>query len=146
VSEAAIDMNAIVYRLGNNLNLDQVIELYHASTLSERRPVEDRGAMAAMLENASLVVTAWDGERLVGLARTLSDFLYVGYLSDLAVHAEYQRQGIGKELIAQTRRYMGPKAKLVLIAAPRAVEYYPRIGFSKVESAWMLGADAPFPR
>jgi ribosomal protein S18 acetylase RimI-like enzyme len=138
-------MRSIDFRAGNNLDLDQVIELYRASTLGERRPLADRKAMSAMLIHASLIVTAWEGEKMVGLARTLTDFLYVGYLSDLAVHEEYQRRGIGKGLIAQTRRFMGPKAKLVLVAAPKAVDYYPKIGFSKIESAWSLGAEEPFP-
>lgn len=143
--EATPAQPPIIYRAGNNLDLDQVIELYRASTLGERRPVEDRRTMAAMLAHASLILSAWEGQKLVGIARTLTDFLYVGYLSDLAVHAEYQRRGIGKGLIAQTRRHMGPKSKLVLLAAPKAVEYYPRIGFAKVESAWMLEAEKPFP-
>jgi hypothetical protein len=75
----------IIYRLGNDLDLDQVIKLYRASTLGERRPVDDRGRMAAMLRHANLVVTAWDGDLLVGIARSLSDFAFCTYLSDLAV-------------------------------------------------------------
>jgi hypothetical protein len=78
-------MNRIRYQYGNNLNLDQVIELYNASTLGERRPVDDRQVMADMFRHANLVVTAWDGDLLIGIARTLTDFSYVGYLSDLAV-------------------------------------------------------------
>ena len=84
-------MTAIEYRLGNNLNLDQVIDLYNASTLGERRPVDDRRIMSEMLQRANLVVTAWDGELLVGIARTLTDFSYVGYLADLAVRESHQR-------------------------------------------------------
>ncbi len=101
-------MNQIDYRYGNKLNLDQVIELYHASTLGERRPVDNRETMTNMLENANLVVTAWDGEVLVGIARSLTDFTYVGYLAELAVRASYQRRGIGIELMRQTRARMGP--------------------------------------
>ena len=73
------------YRLGNDLDLDKVIDLYAASTLGERRPIDDRSRMAAMLKNANLVVTAWDGDLLVGISRSLSDFSYATYLSDLAV-------------------------------------------------------------
>lgn len=81
----------IDYRHGNDLDLDAVIELYRASSLGERRPVDDRAIMGQMLRHANLVVTAWDASRLVGISRTLTDFGYVGYLSDLAVHAAYQR-------------------------------------------------------
>ena len=138
-------MNSIRYQYGNDLDLDQVIELYNASTLGERRPVEDRQVMADMLRHANLVVTAWDGDLLVGIARTLTDFSYVGYLSDLAVKASHQRKGIGIQLVQKTREKMGPKSMLVLLAAPKAVEYYPKIGFSKHNSAWTINAQAPFP-
>jgi GNAT superfamily N-acetyltransferase len=138
-------MNSIRYQYSNDLDLDQVIELYNASTLGERRPVDDRQVMSDMLRHANLVVTAWDGNLLVGIARTLTDFSYVGYLSDLAVKASHQRKGIGIQLVQKTREKMGPKSMLVLLAAPKAVEYYPKIGFSKHNSAWTINAQAPFP-
>lgn len=135
---------AISYRIGNRLDLDEVIELYVASTLGERRPVGSRDRMQGMIANANLVVTAWDdeGERplLVGISRSLSDFRYVTYLADLAVRASHQRRGIGAELIRQTKR-AAPEAYIVLLAAPKAVDYYPHIGFKRHESAWILKAD-----
>jgi predicted N-acetyltransferase YhbS len=133
-------MDKIIYRYGNALDIDQVIELYCASTLGERRPVDNQVTMGRMIEHANLVVTAWDGEQLVGIARTLTDFDYVGYLADLAVRASHQRRGIGIELIRQTRARMGTSSMLVLLAAPRAVGYYPKIGFSRHGSAWTLHA------
>ena len=135
----------IEYRFGNELNLDQMIDLYHASTLGERRPVDNRQIMAKMLQHANLVVTAWDGDLLVGIARTLTDFAYVGYLADLAVRLQYQRGGIGVKLIELTRSKMGPRSMLVLLAAPKAANYYPKIGFVPHESAWTLAAGDQFP-
>ena len=131
-------MGEIIYRYGNDL--DQVLDLYDASTLGERRPVDDHAIMADMIAHANLVVTAWDGALLVGIARTLTDFTYVGYLADLAVRESYQRQGIGTELIRKTREKMGARSMLVLLAAPKSVEYYPKIGFTKHDSAWTLRA------
>lgn len=134
------DLDAMItYRLGNALDVDVVIELYRASTLGERRPVDDRDRMARMLREANLVVTAWDDEQLVGIARSLSDFTYVTYLSDLAVHVAWQRRGIGRELIRRTRELAGAKATVILLAAPAAAEYYPRLGFIRHEQAWILG-------
>jgi GNAT superfamily N-acetyltransferase len=138
-------MSTIDYRIGNDLDLSEVIELYNASTLGERRPTADRDRMAAMLGHANLVVTAWHAQKLVGLARTLTDFVYVGYLADLAVHVGYQRRGVGKGLIARTRAEMGTNSTLVLLAAPQAVDYYPHVGFTRHESAWLLRASDPFP-
>ena len=90
-----------------------------------------------MLRHANLVVTAWDGELLVGVARSLSDFSYATYLSDLAVRVSHQRQGIGRELIRRTQAAGGP-AMIVLLAAPKAEDYYRRIGFTQRPQCWLL--------
>lgn len=128
----------IEYRVGNHLDLAEVIELYRASTLGERRPVDDHDRMGRMIANANLVITAWDGELLVGISRSLTDFSYVTYLSDLAVRQSHQRQGIGRELIRRTREASGPWAAIVLLAAPKAVDYYPHVGFTHHPQAWIL--------
>jgi predicted N-acetyltransferase YhbS len=138
-------MANIEYRYGNDLDLDQVIELYNESTLGQRRPVDDRQIVSDMIRHGNLTVTAWDEELLVGISRTLTDFSYVGYLSDLAVRQSYQRMGIGVEMIQKTREKMGPRSMLVLLAAPQAADYYPKIGFVKHNSAWLLRATDPFP-
>jgi predicted N-acetyltransferase YhbS len=131
----------ISYRTGNDLDLDQIIDLYRSSTLGERRPVDDKARMQQMLQHANLVVTAWDGFVLVGMARSLSDFSFCTYLSDLAVRLEYQHQGIGRELIRRTRLVSG-EAMLILLAAPKAAGYYPRLGFSRHPEAWILSPGA----
>jgi predicted N-acetyltransferase YhbS len=127
----------ITYLIGNDLDVDAVLELYRASTLGERRPIEDRERFAAILRNANLVITAWDGAQLVGIARAISDFGYVTYLSDLAVRVSHQRQGIGKELMRRTQA-AAPEAMLLLLAAPAAEEYYPRVGFTHHPHAWLM--------
>ena len=127
----------ITYRTGNDLDLDDMIELYVDSTLGERRPVGDRGRMARMLEEADLVITAWDVDLMVGISRCVTDSVYCTYLSDLAVRADYQGQGIGKELVRLTRDAT-PDATVILLAAPAAVDYYPRIGMTRHDSAWVL--------
>lgn len=134
---------AIVYRRGNALDLDTVIELYRASTLGARRPVDDRETMARMLAHANLVVTAWDGDQLVGIARSLTDVGYVAYLSDLAVRLSHQHHGIGRALIRETRAALGPRSTIVLLAAPAAEGYYPKLGFTPHPQAWILRAQDP---
>ena len=130
----------ITYEVGNNLELEQVFDLYRASTLGERRPVDDRAILADMIRHANLVVTAWEGDLLVGISRSLTDFAYVAYLADLAVRDSHQKLGIGRELIARTRVEMGPRSMIVLLAAPAAVDYYPKLGFTPHGSAWVLRA------
>jgi hypothetical protein len=125
----------ITYHSGNDLDLDALIVLYRASTLGERRPLDDRQRMAAMVRNANLVITAWDGDLAVGIARSFSDFSYATYLSDLAVRQSHQRSGIGRECRTQQA---APQAILILLSAPGAVDYYPHVGFTQHPSAWCL--------
>ena len=128
----------ITYRDHPSPTVDVAIDLYNRSTLGARRPVHRPEVFQDMLQNASLTVTAWDGERLVGIARTLTDFSYVAYLADLAVDTAYQRQGIGKRLIQETQQRLGPACMLVLLAAPEANAYYAQLGFEHNPRAWTL--------
>jgi len=135
----------IDYRFGREqVEFREVLDLYAASTLGERRPIDDPARMEAMWQNANLIVTAWDGPLLVGLARSLTDGVYCTYLSDLAVRVSHQRGGIGRELISRTRA-AAPQATIILLAAPKAVDYYPRLGFTRHESAWILRPADPLP-
>jgi GNAT superfamily N-acetyltransferase len=132
----------IEYRIGKDgLDVDAVIEVYRASRLGALRPIEDRPRMERMMTHANLVVSAWNGALLVGVARSLSDFAFCTYLADLAVRAEFQRQGIGRELIRQTRA-VGGEAIVFLFAAPEAVRYYPHLGFRQ-GSGWSLPSTFP---
>jgi predicted N-acetyltransferase YhbS len=122
---------------GPDLDLEEIVRVYRESGLGERRPVEETERMAAMVRNANLVVTCRVDGELVGIARSVSDFSYVTYLSDIAVVRAHQRSGIGRELIDATRKE-APQAKIVLLSAPAATEYYPHIGFTAHHSAWVL--------
>jgi len=120
------------------IDIAQTRELYRTSTLGERRPIDDDARFTAMLRNANLIFTAWDGDLLVGIARSLTDFSHSTYLADLAVRVSHQRKGIGKELMRLTQEAGGAKTSLILLAAPAAVDYYPRVGFTHPPSAWWL--------
>ena len=132
-------MNAddIEYQLEHDLDPGEFRELLIASTLGERRPVDDPERILAMVKNANLIVTARHQQRLVGVARSLSDFTFATYLSDLAVDRQYQKKGIGKELIRQTKLAV-PQSKVILLAAPAAIHYYPRIGMTPFEYCFLL--------
>jgi len=128
----------IQYRDDAKVTAEEAMDLYIRSTLGERRPVDNKETFEAMLKNANLTITAWDQGKLIGISRSLTDFAYVTYLADLAVDQEYQRMGIGKELIAQTQKRLGPNCMIVLLAAPKANEYYEHIGFEHNPRAWTL--------
>ena len=122
----------IDYKINEPISVKQFIGLLNKTTLGARRPLEDEKRVAAMLHYANLLITAWDGEQLVGVARSVTDFAYCCYLSDLAVDEQYQKQGIGLLLIEHTKQALHPQAKIVLLS----VDYYPHIGFTQHMSAW----------
>jgi predicted N-acetyltransferase YhbS len=129
---------AITYHSDRTISESEFIDVLRHSTLAERRPVNDASCIQAMLRHADLLCTAWDGETLIGIARSVTDFQYCCYLSDLAVDVAYQKSGIGRKLIELTRSRLGPRANLILLAAPAAERYYPKIGFDPHRSAWIL--------
>jgi len=130
-------MTMPLYQLEPDLTVKEFVDLLKRSTLAERRPVDDEAQMEAMLRNADLIVTARCDGQLVGVARAITDFAYCCYLSDLAVDEAFQRQGIGKELMRRVSLEAGEKTKLILLAAPAAIDYYPHIGMVRHESCWM---------
>jgi predicted N-acetyltransferase YhbS len=125
----------IDYRRDPNVSAEEVADCFRRSGI--RRPVDDIDRIGRMLWHANLTFCAFDGDRLVGVARSLTDFAYCCYLSDLAVDKEYQRQGVGQELIRRTEGAIGEESMLLLLAAPDAMEYYPHVGFEKAENAWI---------
>lgn len=129
-------MQGIDYRVNAKVDAKQFIDIIRRSGL--RRPIDDAARIQRMIDQANLTVTAWDDDKLIGIARSLTDFSYCCYLSDLAVDKEYQRAGIGKELVRRIRQEAGEETSLILLAAPEAMEYYPKIGFEKLENAFII--------
>lgn len=127
----------IDYTIENDLNPEEFLEVLYESTLSERRPVNDRERIVAMVKNSNLIITARENGKLIGVARSVSDYAYATYLSDLAVNIKFQKLGIGKELIRQTKA-AAPLAKLILLSAPAAIEFYPKIGMKQHMACFFL--------
>ena len=136
-------MAEIKYRTDSEVSVAEFLKLLTLSTLGERRPIDDLDCIEGMLRNSNLTVTAWDGSKLVGIARSMTDFHYACYLSDLAVDRTYQRQGIGLRLQQITQEQLQPKCKLILISAPAANDYYPSIGYESSPRCWVLPRDRP---
>ncbi|MBM7662995.1 N-acetylglutamate synthase-like GNAT family acetyltransferase [Bacillus mesophilus] len=115
---------------------EELADLFKMSEI--RRPYEDLNRLNKMIHEADILITAWDQEKLVGVARAITDFSYCCYLSDLAVHKDYQKQGIGRRLIELTQKEIGEEVTLLLLASPIAMDYYPHIGFTKVENGYLI--------
>jgi len=126
----------ITYQTGLIPDTKDIVEVYRSSGI--KRPVEDLARIANMYANSNLIVTAWTGSKLVGISRSITDFYYCCYLSDLAVRKEYQKTGIGRELIALTKEQIGTQVALILLSAPAAMDYYPKVGFDKIDNGYMI--------
>jgi N-acetylglutamate synthase-like GNAT family acetyltransferase len=128
----------ISYRSNIKITVQDFIDLLRRSTLDERRPVDDQERMQKMLDHGNVMVTAWSDEKLVGVSRALTDFSFCCYLSDLAVDKTYQHTGIGKELVRLTHQAAGMQTMLILLAAPAATKYYPKIGMKQFEHCFIV--------
>lgn len=126
----------IQYRTDQIPSAAEVIDLYDSSGL--QRPTNDAERIANMYQHSNLIITAWDGPLLVGVSRALTDFHYCCYLSDLAIRKEYQKEGIGKRLVQLTKDAIGDRCMLLLLAAPTAMEYYPKIGMDTVNNGFII--------
>lgn len=128
----------ITYRHDRAISAEEFVDVLNRSTLGQRRPVDNPSRIKDMLQHGNILITAWSGERLVGVSRALSDFSFCCYLSDLAVDEAFQRKGIGKKLIEETHKVAGENASLILLAAPSAKEYYPKIGMERFTDCFMI--------
>jgi GNAT superfamily N-acetyltransferase len=128
----------IEYRKVDRLDTDTFIDVLCKSGLAEGRPVGDRDRIARMLQNATLIIVAVDTstQGVVGVARSITDYAYCCYLSDLAVDKAYQGQWIGKRLIDETRIAAGPESICLLLSAPDALPFYKHIGMPQADNAF----------
>lgn len=126
----------IIYRKDITPEIDQIVDVYNSSGIN--RPITDKERIGKMYANSNLVLTAWDNDKLVGISRSLTDFCYCCYLSDLAVRREYQTSGIGKKLIELTKDEIGQQTSLILLSAPTATDYYPKVGMQKIDNGFII--------
>ena len=132
-----MNANLVAYQSEPQLAPSEFVDVLRRSTLAERRPIDEPATIQAMLDHASILITARSSGVLVGVSRAITDFAYCTYLSDLAVDEDFQHQGIGKELIRHTHEAAGRGTTLILLSAPKASEYYPKIGMTQHDSCWI---------
>jgi ribosomal protein S18 acetylase RimI-like enzyme len=129
-------MTDLSFRINAPVSTGQVIEVFRSSGIN--RPVDDEARIAQMLRYGNLTITAWHGDQLVGFARSLTDYCFCCYLSDLAVRGDFQRRGIGKKLIELTKAQVGEQTTLLLLAAPAAKDYYPKTGMDRYVDTFVI--------
>jgi predicted N-acetyltransferase YhbS len=126
----------IIYKDDIRPDTDQIIEVYNSSGIN--RPTTDKERIEKMYSNSNLILTAWDNDKLVGISRSLTDFCYCCYLSDLAIRKEYQKNGVGKKLIQLTKDKIGEQTSLILLSAPTAMDYYSKVGMKKIDNGFII--------
>ena len=129
-------MKNIEFKVGIVPKTSEIIKVYDSSGIN--RPTKDSERITKMYANSNLIITAWLNNELIGISRSITDFCYACYLSDLAVKSEYQKEGIGKRLIELTEKEIGKKTALILLSAQTAMEYYPKIGFDKIDNGFII--------
>ena len=131
-------MEKIIYKIDIIPDVEQIIELYESSGII--RPTTDKERITRMYANSNVIITAWSKEKLVGVARALSDFAICCYLSDLAVRKEYQSKGIGTQLIEKVKKVVGKteEISLLLLSAPNAINFYTKMDFEKIENGFII--------
>ncbi|WP_042463275.1 GNAT family N-acetyltransferase [Neobacillus dielmonensis] len=126
----------ITYKLNAATSAEQLAAVFNASGI--RRPTEDLPRLQRMIDHADLTLTAWEDEKLIGVARAITDYSYCCYLSDLAVDKDYQKSGIGRKLVRLLQEQLGDEVTLLLLASPTAMEYYPKIGFETIDNGFKI--------
>ena len=126
----------IKYSFDKRPSVDQIIELYDSAGLP--RPTNDKERIQKMFESSNLIVTAWDNDLLIGVSRSITDWVWSCYLADLAIHPDYQKDGIGKKLVQLTKDKLGDESMMLLLSVPTAMEYYPKIGMTKEDRAFTI--------
>lgn len=124
-------MDAFHYKDDKNLPEEEVIALYTALQWSSaEKPIE----LLHALSNSHSVVSAWHGDRLIGLGNALSDGYLVVYYPHLLVLPEYQGKGIGKKIVSILKEQYSNFHQQILVADGKAIEFYKRCGFTNAGS------------
>ena len=134
-------MRIITYKSDACITALQLKELYAHSNTDARRPIQDLTRLQAILDHSDFFFTAWDDDKLVGICRCLSDVGYVIYIVDMAVHTDYQGQGIGKALINMVKEKADGILRIILMSTKEANSFYEKMAFESHPRAWIIPGD-----
>jgi GNAT superfamily N-acetyltransferase len=129
----------ISYQLEAEISINEFQSILEESGLARWRPMEDLNLLARMISGSNLLVSARAEGQLVGLLRGISDHCYRSFITDLAVSQDYQRKGIGRQLLTIARE-QAPEARLILFSAEDAAPFYENLGFHLHERCYQLKA------
>ncbi len=131
----------ITYKTNKKLKIDDIVELFYNSGYLPLKDMSNLKRIEKMFDNANLVVSAWHGKTLIGISRSLCDFSYACYLSDICVHKQYRKFNIGRKLIEITKEEAGNECKLILHSNAEAIDFYEKIGMNRISNAFIIQRD-----
>lgn len=129
-------MTDIVYAEEPGLSVDDYVAVLAETTMRTKRPLANRARIGEMLAGANFIVTARQGEDIVGLARCITDHAWVCYCAELAVKESAQGLGIGAGIIRTINELLGPRIGLALFSEPEALGFYERAGLTRLDNGF----------
>ena len=123
------------------ISKEKIIELYQANEWSS---AEKPDLLYKALMNSDSLITAWDGDRLVGLGNAISDGYLVVYYPHLLVRPDYQGKGIGRIIVDRFQKKYVNFHQQMLTADGKAIDFYRKCGFEKAgstQSMWIYQGD-----
>ena len=128
-------MMEIIYKLNEKISPEQLLKLFNDANLKRPQSLE---RLNKMINDADILISAWSENELIGVVRCITDYSFCCYISDLAIGKKFQKKGIGKELIRKVQEYLGDEVMILLLSVPQALNYYPKIGFNKIDNAYQI--------
>jgi len=119
----------IKYSYKKDVDARQINEIYHEGGWVKKSNANSIKHLSNMFKSSDFIVSAWDGKKLVGIVRVLTDKFENGFILGLMVRKSYRGQGIGTNLLKKCiAKY--PKIKwFIFTSNKKAEKLYKSLGF-----------------
>jgi GNAT superfamily N-acetyltransferase len=131
----------ITFSEQRDIAIEQILPIYELNSWSSAQKPQ---TLYQALLNSHALVSAWNGERLVGIGNAISDGFLVVYYPHLLVHPDYQGQGIGKRIMEILKKRYEQMHVHMLVADSEAISFYEKCGFTragKTELMWIYAGN-----
>ncbi|WHZ27193.1 MAG: GNAT family N-acetyltransferase [Nitrospira sp.] len=127
--------SGVIYSHNEPPDASQLLRLFQQAPWAKGRSLDDA---KEMLCHTDLTLCAWDGDRLIGFGRVLTDFIYRATIWDVIVDQAYQKQGIGTEIVRRILNHTRLKKVELFWLCTRRPGFYEKLGFSSKEQTGMV--------
>lgn len=127
-------MTDYVYRFTNTYAMSELLRLFAQVEWAAKHTPD---GIQAMLDNTRVCLGVWDGERLIGFARAVTDDVYRAFVEDVIVDEAYRGQGIGLEIMRRLMERLAHVEEVVLACGDHLIPFYERFGFERFDMTHM---------